>query len=63
MNNRTQPACCSQVYQIKRSELPLSCPTREMQLWNAHPQVYLPIEASGEVKCPYCGAIYKLIEE
>jgi uncharacterized Zn-finger protein len=31
-----------------------------MYLWNSHPKVYLPIEATGEAKCPYCGADYFL---
>jgi uncharacterized Zn-finger protein len=31
-----------------------------MYLWNAHPQVYLPVEETGEAKCPYCGAQYVL---
>jgi uncharacterized Zn-finger protein len=31
-----------------------------MYLWNSHPKVYLPIEATGEAKCPYCGAEYYL---
>jgi len=25
-----------------------------------HPKVYLPIEATGEAICPYCGAHYLL---
>ena len=32
-----------------------------MYLWNSHPKVYLPIEDTGEAKCPYCGASYELI--
>jgi uncharacterized Zn-finger protein len=31
-----------------------------MRLWKSHPRVYLPIEASGEERCPYCGAVYVL---
>jgi uncharacterized Zn-finger protein len=31
-----------------------------MTLWNSHPRVYLPIEASGQERCPYCGAVYVL---
>ncbi len=31
-----------------------------MYLWNSHPKVYLPIEADGIAKCPYCGATYEL---
>ena len=25
-----------------------------------HPKVYLPVEANGSAKCPYCGAQYTL---
>lgn len=49
-----------QVYKVSRADLPLSCPTTEMALWNSHPRVYLPIEAEGNVTCPYCGARYIL---
>ncbi|MBI2779657.1 MAG: zinc-finger domain-containing protein [Gammaproteobacteria bacterium] len=31
-----------------------------MSLWNSHPRVSLPIEATGKAKCPYCGAEYAL---
>jgi len=45
---------------VSRSDLPLSCPRPEDELWNMHPRVYLPIEKTGEAACPYCGAKYKL---
>ena len=32
-----------------------------MYLWNSHPRVYLPIEATGWAKCGYCGAEYTLV--
>ncbi|MFQ5659586.1 MAG: zinc-finger domain-containing protein [Gammaproteobacteria bacterium] len=47
-------------YEIGANDLPLHCPTPQMSLWNSHPRVYLPIEASGHAKCPYCGAEYTL---
>ena len=47
-------------YEIAAEDLPLSCPMPQMYLWNSHPRVYLPIEATGWVKCPYCGAEYTL---
>ena len=47
-------------YEVQRSELPLSCPTPAMALWNSHPRVYLPVEATGEAICPYCGAHFVL---
>lgn len=51
------------LYRVRRSELPLSCPTPAMKLWNSHPRVYLPVEATGSAKCPYCGAVFVLDDE
>jgi len=45
---------------VNSEDLPLHCPTSEQSLWDAHPRVYLPIEKTGEAKCPYCGAEYIL---
>lgn len=50
-------------YQVTSADLPLSCPMPGMYLWNSHPRVYLAIEATGEAKCPYCGAEYVLERE
>ncbi|QIK80499.1 zinc-finger domain-containing protein [Lysobacter sp. HDW10] len=62
-SNATPNPQAQSVHEVKRADLPLSCPTPQMALWNAHPRVYLPIEADGgEVSCPYCGAHYKLID-
>jgi uncharacterized Zn-finger protein len=54
------PANASKTYEIEASDLPLSCPSPEMTLWNSHPRVFLPIEQTGSAKCPYCGAEYTL---
>jgi uncharacterized Zn-finger protein len=51
------------VYRVTRDDLPLHCPLPSMYLWNSHPKVYLPIEATGEAKCPYCSSTYRLVEE
>jgi uncharacterized Zn-finger protein len=56
------PANAEHIYQITRQDLPLHCPLPGTYLWNSHPKVYLPIEATGEAKCPYCGALYQLID-
>ncbi|AHE68206.1 zinc-finger domain-containing protein [Legionella oakridgensis] len=58
--NQKQPACAERNYMVSPKELPLSCPTDEMELWNAHPKVYLPIEETGVEVCPYCGARFVL---
>ncbi len=47
-------------YDVTRADLPLSCPMPGMTEWNSHPKVYLPIEATGEARCPYCSALYVL---
>ena len=52
-----------QRHEVHRADLPLSCPTPQMALWNSHPRVYLPIqdEPGHRAQCPYCVAIYQLI--
>lgn len=57
-----QPPNAKWEYTVTRDDLPLHCPLPEMYLWNSHPKVYLPIEATGEAKCPYCSASYRLID-
>lgn len=49
-------------YEVRRQDLPLSCPTPEQKLWNSHPRVYLPIEDDGLAVCPYCSASYRLVD-
>ena len=49
-------------YEVSRADLPVSCPLPEMTLWNSHPKVYLPLEATGKAKCPYCGADFVLVD-
>jgi len=47
-------------YEVGEKDLPLHCPMPDSSLWDSHPRVFLPIEDSGEAKCPYCGAVYIL---
>ncbi len=58
-NNQKTP-CSETSVVIDSRDLPLSCPTKEVSLWNAHPKVYLPIERTGKETCPYCGTHYIL---
>ncbi len=60
MTSATAPRIPPEPISVTRSQLPLSCPRPEDALWNMHPKVYLPIEASGSATCPYCGARYVL---
>jgi uncharacterized Zn-finger protein len=46
--------------EITAADLPLHCPLASQKLWNTHPRVYLPIEATKQARCPYCGTLYKL---
>lgn len=50
------------VYEVVASQLPLACPMPDSELWNMHPRVYLDIETTGKVSCPYCGAQYRLVD-
>jgi len=61
-SDKLVPANAENRYTVTRADLPLSCPMPGMTLWNSHPKVYLPVEASGSAKCPYCGAQYTLAD-
>ena len=50
------------VIDVAHTQLPLTCPSPDMVVWNQHPKVVLPIEANGTAKCPYCGAEYRLAD-
>ena len=50
-------------YPVTRAMLPLHCPTPEVSLWSSHPRVYLPIEETGEARCPYCGTLFFLQDD
>lgn len=63
MSEHKQTASAKLEYKVSQKDLPLSCPTKAMALWNAHPRVYLPIEETGEEVCPYCGARYILVDD
>lgn len=45
--------------ELDGTDLPAYCPNPKMQLWNAHPRVYLDV-SHGEAGCPYCGTVYRL---
>ena len=56
-------ANAQRIYDVHRADLPLSCPSPSMALWNSHPRVYLPIvDEGGRSECPYCGATYQLVD-
>jgi len=44
--------------EVTAEDLPLHCPTPDMRLWNTHPRVFIPVEKTGEARCPYCGTLY-----
>lgn len=58
-----QTASTEKIYLVRREDLPLSCPTDEMLLWNSHPKVYLPIHKTGQETCPYCGSRFILQDD
>ncbi|MBA4697706.1 MAG: zinc-finger domain-containing protein [Legionella sp.] len=58
--SKKKQASAEKNYYVSTKDLPLSCPTDGMELWNAHPKVYLPIEKTGVEVCPYCGSRFVL---
>lgn len=60
IHSQKKQANTQKTYSVSPDQLPLSCPSDEMTLWNSHPKVYLPIEKTGEATCEYCGAHYVL---
>jgi len=48
------------VVEVEGKDLPVRCPNPKMPLWSSHPRVFLDIVHTGEVKCPYCGTLYRL---
>lgn len=57
---KNEASCAKRRYEITQADLPLSCPMRDERVWDAHPRVYLSIEETGVVRCPYCSAEYIL---
>lgn len=57
-----KPANAERHVEVRAEQLPLHCPLRDAYLWNSHPKVYLPIEATGTAVCPYCGTRYSLAD-
>ena len=45
----------AKTYTVKRADLPLSCPTPDMSLWNSHPRVYLPSKIRVRLFAPTAG--------
>ena len=60
VDSKQKPSCQAKKVVITEKDLPLSCPTHDMELWNAHPRVYLPIEETHSEACPYCGTQFVL---
>lgn len=58
-SNQIEASTCRQ-YEVTKDDLPFCCPLPRMRLWDSHPRVYLPIEETGHVVCPYCGSEYFL---
>ena len=56
----TKQACTHKQETITEKDLPLCCPRLDERLWDGHPRVYLDIEKTGQVVCPYCETEYHL---
>ncbi len=38
----------------------VTCPNPKMELWSAHPKVFIDVASTGEGQCPYCGTVYRM---
>ena len=54
MNNSNQS-----YVEVTAQDLPLTCPMPGSSLWNSHPKVGLAFGQDGQVRCPYCGTLYR----
>ena len=45
---------------VTARDLPLHCPPKSAPLWSQHPRVFLDVEDTGEILCPYCSTLYVL---
>ncbi len=62
MSEAARKQIVQKVVQVKRSELPYSCPPPGKEVWNMHPRVYLAFDRDSEARCPYCSARYRLVD-
>ncbi len=51
------------VVEVTAADLPLFCSAPSTAQWAGHPRVYLPVEETGEIVCPYCSVRYKFTGE
>ena len=49
-------------YEVRRADLPVPCPVPGTTLWNSHPRVYIPVHETGRATCPYCSAVFVLVD-
>jgi len=62
MNVKLETPNASKIYYVTWKDLPLCCPTPQMRLWDSHQRVYLAVQEGGRAECPYCGAVYILLD-
>lgn len=48
------------IVEVTAADLPLHCPMPGQAGAISHPRVFLPVEAKGEARCPYCSTVYRL---
>lgn len=53
----------NRIVEVTAADLPLHCPMPGQADSVSHPRVFLPVEDKGEVRCPYCSTVYKLVGE
>lgn len=59
--NTTNTARKIRQVEVTEKDLPLHCPSDQSSDWAEHPRVFLPLDKTNEVVCPYCGTTYKKV--
>jgi len=60
-NQSKKEANANRLYKVSKKDLPICCPMPDMDIWNSHPKVYIPLgDDNKEDMCPYCSAKFEL---
>jgi len=54
--------CTKKIVEVT-SSVALCCPRENERVWDGHPRVYLEMDASEKVACPYCETEYVLCKK
>lgn len=48
---------------IKTDKQKISCPPKNLNIWQKHPTIYIKLNEDTITDCPYCGTKYKFTKK